>query len=226
MKTSNYILTGFLTFGFIIILSLFIDAKLHGKNSKNKESVFMTEEKLDHFSVLVVEEGANVMVSNGLENVIRCSLNSIEKPKNQPSPKKFLRISNDTLFVHKSESIYRLFVASKSIKKIIGNKNSKISIWKHIKDTLSVDLDESKLEWYSNNVNTKSLNIVAKNHSNINSMQTINYEVGDDGKKKRVYPEGMEFVKVSLKNHSKLRIKKPKRLDIEIDSTSSYSLFK
>lgn len=165
------------------------------------------------------------MVSNGLENVIRCSLQAIEKPKNQPSPKKFLRLSNDTLFVKKSESIYSLFVAGKSIEKIIGSKNSKITIWKHKKDALSVDLDKSKLEWYPDYVNTKSLNIVAKNYSNISFVPTINYKVGDDGKKKRVYPEGIEFVKVSLKNHSKLKMKKPKHIDIKVDSTSSYSFF-
>lgn len=226
MKTSNYILTAFLTFGFVIILTLFIDAKLHGKNSKNIEKVFMEEEKLDHFSVLVAEEEADVTISVGRENSIVSYVYAKERPKNHLSPKEFFRKSNDTIFVKKADSVFQLRIHSMTIKKVIGNKNSKITLSANEKDTLSFELDNSKLEWYPNRTDTNFLNIIAKNHSFVNFISTISYKVDDDGKKKRVYPEGIEFVKVSLKNHSRLRMKKPKRLDIEVDGTSSYSLFK
>ena len=69
MKTSNYILLAFFTFVFGLSLTLFIDSKLHEKLSK-KESAFATEQKLDHFSVLVAEEQADITISFGLENKI------------------------------------------------------------------------------------------------------------------------------------------------------------
>jgi hypothetical protein len=224
MKTSNYILLAFFTFVFGLSLTLFIDSKLHDKLSK-KESAFVTEQKLDHFSVLVAEEQADITISFGLENKIISVVRALDQPKKQQSPKKFLRISNDTIFVKKADSVASLNIHCKSINKVIGNKNAKISIWSFVKDSLFVELNQSKLECYSHNVNTKSLSIVAKNHSNINFIPTIYYEMDNDGKKKMVYQEFMGFVKVSLKNHSKLNMRKPRRIDIEADSTSSYTFF-
>jgi hypothetical protein len=225
MKISNYILTGFLTFGFVIILSLFIDAKLHGKNSKN-EKAFIAEEKLGYFSVLVAEEQSDFAILLGLEDKIKSFVYASETPKNQQSPRKFFRISNDTMFVQKADSVDRLIISAKSIKKIIGKKNSKISIWSLRNDTISLDLDHSKLMLSANASDINYLKIVAKNHSNISFTPTITYQKLDNGKKKRIYKEGLKSVKVSLKNHSKLNMKRPKRIDIEVDSTSTYSFYK
>jgi len=223
MRTSNYILAGFLTFGFVIILSMFIDAKLHGKTSKKKS--FVTAETLDHFTVIVAEEGSNINISFGSKNVIRSHIYALKQPKNQQSPKNFFRISNDTMFVQKADSVDYLSINNKHIKKIIGKKNAKISIWHAKNDSLSLDLDHSKLELSVNDHDFNYLDIVARNHSNIKDIPTITYVQNDGGKKKMVYKKGLKYVKVSLKNHSKLNMRKPRRLDIQADSTSNYTLF-
>jgi hypothetical protein len=223
MRTSNYIIAGFLTFVFVIILSMFIDAKLHGKTSKKK--TFVTAETLDYFTVIVAEEESDISILFGSENAISSQIYALEQPKNQQSPKKFYRISNDTMFVQKAYSVDRLVINSNYIKKIIGKKNAKISIWYAEKDSLSLDLDHSKLEWSANNDHLNYLDIVARNHSNIQFIPTINYVRDEYGNKKRVYKEGLKYVKVSLKNHSKLNMRKPRRLDIQADTTSNYTLF-
>lgn len=230
MKTSNYILTGFLTFGFVIILTLFIDARVHGKNSKKSTKEYVTEEKLEPFSVIVAQEQSNIVISSRTptdnENIIRSHVYALEAPKNQQSPKKFFRISNDTMFVKKAVSVDRLIIYSNSIKKIIGKKWSKINVWSYTNDTLSIDLNQSKLVWSSTSDDINYCNIEAKNHSDIRFTPTVMYKKLDNGKKKMIYKQGLKHLKVSLKNHSKLNAQKPKRIDIEADSTSIYNIFK
>ncbi|NMH89721.1 hypothetical protein [Flavivirga algicola] len=223
MKTSRYIQIALLIFVMSTTVILFANAK----ESLKKKDSFYQSMKLDNFSVVVAEENSNFLIGSNSANTVL----GVSAPGR---PYKFneIRISNDTLFIKEvKKSTDKLIIYGNSIKKIIGKANSNIHLNQLFNDSIFFELSASKLSgvFKADSINTVS--IMATNHSDIR-LKSLVYKLPEDKKSdtRYKYPEKqhVENLKVSLKNHSKIsmRMKKPKRLIVELDSTSNYETSK
>lgn len=228
MKTSKYLQIFLFIFIVGATLTLFISAKNHEENSKNKSKVNPEEtvdfKKINDFSVIVVNKNAKV-------TIVKDSLTSIHVyDKNNGVIKehynfKDIALKNDTLFVDSIDSKYKIKIHANSLQKIIALENSDIHLNPYYNDTLLIDLTKSKIRGALKVNLIHSLKIDAKEKSKINFYRKSTFAIDSITKKlKRVWQKNkLKKVEAKLKDGSKLTIPKPLKLVIEADSLSTYN---
>ena len=226
MKTSNSIMLSFLVFLFGGIFVLFIAAKIH---SLNDSKVIWTwqEKALSPFSVVVAEPGAEFSVQYDQSSRIGLSL-QLGDTCSFPH----FEIRNDTLFVYsfagrvKQQSV---IVFGSSIKTIQGKENSTIQLKQYEGDTLMVKLNKSVFKHYPDNSQHNNFSLILfASESNIQmggaSIQTMEIHLN----KTDMTGIGTSISNLTgvLNDHSTLLIGKIRKINLEIDSTSTFNSMK
>ena len=227
MKTSNYITLSFFIFLFGGIFVLFLSAKLDPKGSLHPE--FVTEEKvLDNFSVLVAEAGAEVSLRQGQTTKMQLWYqkgNSCTLPP--------FTVRNDTLFLYsckdgKHNATVQVFC--NSLKSIQEKEAAQVWIDKEFQaDTMLVKLDKAEFSYYSEKDSPKriSLTLIAdQSKVNIGETNFEKLEIQLNNTKMNVWNNSIVSLSGSIKNYSELYIATCKKISLDVDSTSSYQLYK
>jgi len=161
MKKSNIIVIALSAFIVLSILIFYIDAKTH----KTKHDTIFETVQLPEFSVIVVEENADVHIiqSDTIQLKIKTLKDSVNKTANYS-------IANDTLHLYKGN---RLFVYNKNTQTII----SKNAFWAGIQfeklDSLNLDIQNT--ENFTINTNSEKCDVLKlKLNSQKNSKIYIN----------------------------------------------------
>lgn len=226
MKTSKYIQLTLFIFILGATLTLFIKAKSYYENSENNPKFYSDVKLLDDFSVIVVKDDAKINLVNDSINSVISKYKYIEERKGKYNFEE-ITVKKDTLFISEINSKYKIIVKAKSVKKIVGLKNSTIWFNHYYNDTVDVELTKSNLYGglQSNLINSFKVN--ATDNSKI-SISKVNKTVLDSvtGKyswkiQKLIFKEA----KITLKNKSTLFMPKPLRLVIDADSLSTYSVY-
>lgn len=132
MKKSNIIVVAFSAFIVISILIFYIDGKKHTK----KENTTFETVQLPDFSVIVVEDNADVHIrqSDTIRLKIELKNDSIAKEKNYS-------IANDTLHLYKGN---RIFVYNKNTTSVIANNAYWVGISFEKTDSLYIESNNSR----------------------------------------------------------------------------------
>lgn len=224
MKTSKYIQIALLLFIIGVTFTLFINSKMYEKNT-HMEMFHVDTKTLESFSVVVAEKDANFQI-------VLDTINSVFAQYGEPGTEyekykfKEIRISQDTLFVSKPASAFLLFIKAKSIKKIIGKTDSRIHLSFNLIDTLSVDLDNSKLIGTLTSRNINSVVINARNQSEIEFVQYLGKSIDSISKLQTFKRMGgvLKQAKITLKDNSRLTMPNVKKLDMDADNSSTYKI--
>lgn len=224
MKTSNYILIAFFVFLLTCTFVLFLDAKM---NFKDRVKHYQ-EKKLDPFSVIVAETGAEFYIRNGENPQMFCYY---ESPDTSSFPEYGIR--NDTLFVFackekkkpgKSHEIY-----GRNIKSILAKENSFVSLQQFKADTLDVKLNHATFEAFFDKTKgpTSQLSITASDSKiNMRGVQLENLNVHLNKTNMNSWDNSIVHLSGSLVNQSKLSIGAIQKISLDVDSTSTYQLNK
>ncbi len=150
MQTSNKIFISFLIFLFGSITLLFIGAKFY-KGYYHESNYTTQEQKIQSFSVIVLEPKAELMMKNGTAFTFLQHYRKGTKPNSAS-----FKVKNDTLFVFALKSkiggiwgIMPQIVSCKNVKRIIAKENSKVNIQSYLVDSLFVTLNKAHLQWIS-----------------------------------------------------------------------------
>lgn len=147
MKKSNIIVIALSAFIVISILIFYIDGKTHKtKNDTKFETV-----QLPEFSVIVVEENADVHIiqSDTIQLKIETLKDSVKKTANYS-------IANDTLHLYKGN---RLFVYNKNTQTIISKNAFWVGIQFEKLDSLNLDIQNTKE--FTINTNSEKCDIIS-----------------------------------------------------------------
>ncbi|WP_308991399.1 hypothetical protein QLS71_005120 [Mariniflexile litorale] len=232
MKTSQYLLLSF--FGFITIatLVLYIDSReaytlrLAG-NPKDYNYSFagklIPPVNLESFSVIVADPEAKIQIESDSVNTMSALFFQRDTILKLPEYK----ILNDTLYVSKSNGSANTIIKCKSVKSIVGKKDSNIYLINFDSDSLLVTLIGSKL---NGNIKNKLIGYVEikankksemyLNQSNINSIK-LNI---DNSKIYFMGRNDIKTFKAVLTNNAQLQTSKSKKLIIDCDVSSKYSI--
>ncbi|MFI1744421.1 hypothetical protein [Thalassobellus sediminis] len=232
MKTSQYILLSF--FGFIItaILVLYIDSKdaytlkqegnPKGYNSSlNRKSI--PPKSLKSFSVIVAELDANLQIESDSVNSMSAVLFKKDTVFNLPEYK----ILNDTLYVSKGNYVAPTIIKCKSVKSIVGKKESSIYLNNLKSDSLFITLNNSKLNGKLENKLIDYIDVDVKNKSNLSlnvSKSNVSLtKLNMNNSKVYLYRSNLfKTLNAKLVNKADLHIGKIEKLIIECDASSRY----
>ena len=224
MKTSNYIILAFFVFLLTSTFILFLDAKMNFNNRQ----VGLQEKRLEPFSVVVAEDGAEFNIRNGEYPRIMCYYTS---PDTCTFPEYGIR--NDTLFVFacketkkqgKSHEIY-----GRNIKSIVAKVNSNVSLQQFTADTLDIKLDYAIFNAFFDKTKgtTAQLSITAfTSKINLNGASLENLNVSLHRTKMNSWNNSIAHISGSLENSSSLSIGAIQKISLDVDSTSTYQLNK
>lgn len=222
MKTSQYILLSFL--GFIIATTLVLYADSIGKKNNSVFGETIPDKNLEAFSVIVAENKANITIKNNSVNTMSALLFKTDSVFELPEYK----IINDTLFVSKSGYAAKTIIKCHSVKTIVGRKNSNIYLDNYKSDSLSVNLDKSRITGWvkdkpmdfiaikAHNKSNMSLNL---NHSSINQskLKVDNSVVNFNNNK-----SALNKLSATLSSKANIRIIRPVKLEVDCDESSRY----
>jgi hypothetical protein len=224
MKTSNYILIAFFVFLITCTFVLFLDAKMNFKSRQ----VGLEEKRLETFSVVVAEDGAEFNIRNGEYPRMACYY---AKPDTCTFPEYGIR--NDTLFVFacnekkqpgKSHEIY-----GRNIKSIVAKVNSIVRLQQFTADTLDVKLDHAVFEAFFDKTKgpTAQLSISASiSKITLSGVHLENLNVHLNRTKMNSWNNSISNLSGSLANKSSLSIGAIQKISLDVDSTSTYQLNK
>ncbi len=223
MKTSKYILVSFFVFIFGAILVLYADAKTH---NKDVNETYITTEKLPNFHTIVAEENSKIRVLNDTLNNISIELYNIKEPY------KFgcYKISNDTLYVSKTETDISLIVRGESIKTVYGKKDSRITFLSFHNDSISINLNGGNINGSLGDKLISEVKVSSQNKSSIYlNLQKSNINsiaLNVDNSKVTLHSNKIRNLNAILANNAELQSGKSDKLSVESDSTSTYSIVK
>jgi hypothetical protein len=224
MKTSNYILLAFFVFLITSTFVLFLDAKMYNKNRQ----VGLQEKRLEPFSVIVAEDGAEFNIRNGEYPRMTCYY---DKTDTCTFPDYGIR--NDTLFVFackekkqpgKSHEIY-----GRNIKSVVAKENSFVSLQQFKADTLDVKLNYATFEAFFDKTKgpTAQLSITASTSKiNLSGAHLENLNVRLNKTNMNSWDNSIVHLSGSLANQSRLSIGAIQKISLDVDSTSTYQLNK
>lgn len=225
MKTSNYISIAFLAFLFGGIFLLFLTTKLDSRANENtKKEVF--EKSLGSFSVIVAEARADFRIKSGTPSKIS---NNYLKGETAAFPPYIVR--NDTLFVSafpENVKVYNVEVSCAKIKCIEGKEKSNIVLEEFSGDSLLLKLSGTEFSQFaatsSGNV---SLQVIADNSSvRIGNSSLKNLDLQLIKTEMTVWNTNIANLSGSLKESSYLSLRTISKINLEVDSSSSYRLNK
>jgi hypothetical protein len=226
MKTSKYIQTALLLFIFATTLVLFLDAKSYIEKPPMKPRGYYDSKLLNDFSVIVAEDNSKFWIRNDSINRVFYQYRDNDSLKSDFNFDCF-SLKNDTLFVSHVDKKYTLYVNSQSVNKIIGKENSEIGLRGLKTDTLSLILRKAKVKGSLNSDSMKLLKIEADNYSTITFWRISRKVMDSITKEEKFIPLSQKILEaqITLKDHSKLEIPKPKKLIIYADETSHYTIY-
>lgn len=224
MKTSNYILIAFFVFLITCTFVLFLDAKMYNKDRQ----IGLQEKRLEPFSVVVAEEGAEFNIRNGEYPRMTCYY---DKPDTCTFPEYGIR--NDTLFVfackEKKKPGRWHEIHGRNIKSIVAKVNSIVKLQQFTADSLDVKLDYAIFEAHFDQTkgSTAQLSIIASN-AKINLSRAVfeNLNVRLNKTNMNSWDNSIVHLSGSLVNQSKLSIGAIQKISLDVDSTSTYQLNK
>lgn len=228
MKTSKIIFISLLSTIALIILAALTDLRINGRREDGKQSDFKVNKQiLPVFKALRVHNSMNITLVQNDSSYIEVSY-----LKDSIAPKVIYTIIGDTLMVSDFEKTNHRNVsvtihATDSLRSI-QLKKSNISIDRIGSGKLFFVLDESEL-WLNQDTLVKSsfpvLDIVAKNHSRINSSEfridslglvLQNSEANFELKANKI--SGM------LSDSSKIYVRQPREISLKKDETSKINV--
>ncbi len=222
MKKSNIIVIAFSAFIVISILIFYIDGKKHTKKDDTKfETV-----QLPDFSVIVVEDNADVHISQS--DTIRLK---IELKNDSTAKGKNYSIANDTLHLYKGNRIY---VYNKNTKSIIAKSAYWVGIRFEKTDSLyveSYDTREIVLNMNTKECNAEKLYLNLQNTKNFYIYDGLDVKIFQvDLKKSELNIMGGKFknASINLSDSSYLQNNEGKNLEntiIKKDETSYLNVY-
>ncbi|MHB9055258.1 MAG: DUF4097 family beta strand repeat-containing protein [Paludibacteraceae bacterium] len=220
MKKSNLFIL--ITSIAIIILTVFgvFYAKLQVVKQRKNQEKRLEKVEVSDFNVLVAGENADIQYIQS--DTVRIVFRNEGKDKVVPE---WYQLNNDTLYIN---SVNQVFVYSKNLKSIIGNKSGKIHINKLIADSLSVSTNSGDLI-FNNTLNIEDLNIQSKN-TNIyfqNKSKIKNLKLQSDKTTANINEGSFDYMELNLKNGSAVYIQNVNNrqsLTIHRDSTSHVTM--
>ena len=226
MKTSNYIIIAFFVFLFGGVFVLFVSAKIHQRSSVS--GLWSEEKKLEPFSVVVAEAGANFHLRAAEFPRMQ---SFYEKPDSINFPKYGIR--NDTLFVFANSGIKppRLphEIYGRNIKCIIAKENSFVSLQEFCADTLMLKLNNAAVDAFFDKTKrqTTRLSVQATgSRLKLAGVRLENLDLQLNDSKLNAWDNSITVISGSLKDHSSLSVGAITKISIEVDSTSTYQLNK
>lgn len=228
MKTSNYITISFFVFLFGGVFVLFLSAKIHQRD--NNGGLWISEEKkLEPFSVVVAEPGANFHIRIAEYPRMRTHY---QMPDTCHFPQ--FSIRNDSLFIFSDLGIekprnYPDVIYVKDLKSIVAKDKSCMSLQEFTADTLSIKLNNASLDaFFDKTKNTTELFSIQAVGSKINlaGINAGNLDVQLNGTELNSWNNSIVSLYGTLTNHSNLSILKSGKINLEADSTSTYTIQK
>jgi hypothetical protein len=226
MKTSNYIIIAFFVFLFGGVFVLFLSSKIHQGDSDS--GVYSEEKKLEPFSVVVAEPGAEFHLRNAEYPRMRSFYQ-------KPDTCGFLEygIRNDTLFVfaisgNKQPRLPHEIYA-RNLKSIVAKENSYISLQEFQADTLIVNLNNAVLDAFFDQTknHASSLSIQAiSSKINLTRINVDNLNIQLNETTLNAWNNSIVGISGSLTDHSSLSVDAMNKINVEVDSTSTYHLNK
>jgi len=228
MKTSKKILITFISFIFGVILILYISSKLDPRRIiQNQNEVIRKEQALEKFTVLVAERGARIQIDEGSEHKM-----ILTHRKNDGCVLPNYKVYNDTLSVYGECEMGKartIEITAAEIKSIIIKKNAFVNWMDKPFDSLTVH-SESGNFWVRKNKtdNPEGTLILKARKSNLSIHNTKLEAITLELDSSLYYSEYSRVVTItgSLRNHSEIKTGSFKKLAIEADETSKYSIFK
>ena len=228
MKTSNYILISFFVFLFGGVFVLFLSSKIHQGGSDR--GLFAEEKRLESFSAVVAEPGANFYLRIGEYPRM---LSYYEKPDSCSFPEYGIR--NDTLFVFAGKKNIKHSLRNKidiygnNIKSIVAKENSYMSLQQFAADTLFVRLNNAKLDaFFDKTKSTTALFSIQAVESDISltgaNIGSIDIQLNKT--KMHTWNNSIGSLSGSLKNDSHVTFGWLNKISLDVDSTSAYQLLK
>ena len=228
MKTSKIIFISLLSTIAVLILATVIDIRIHGRRDDGRQSDFKVNKRmLPVFKALKVYNSTNVTLVQNDSSYIEVSY-----LKDSIAPVVNYTVTDDTLIMSDFEKTNHRNVsvtihATDSLRSI-QLKKSNISVERIGLGKLFFTLDESEL-WLNQDTLVKSvsqvLDIVAKNHSRINSSEfridslrlvLQNSEANLEMKVNKI--SGM------LSDSSKINVRQPREISLKKDETSKINV--
>ncbi|HEY3389384.1 MAG TPA: hypothetical protein VGK38_07430 [Prolixibacteraceae bacterium] len=224
MKTSKIIFISLLSTIAILILATLIDLRISGRRNSERQFDFKVNKQIvPAFRVLQVYNSMNITLVKNDSSYIE-----VTYLKDSITPKVNYAMKGDTLIVTDFEKLVHRNVSIKisatdSLGRIQLN-NSDISVERFGRGKLSFDMDQSNLSLNQDTLvksSYQALDIVAKNHSRINSSE---FRIDSLGLKLQNSEANLEIktLKISgaLSDSSKIYVRNPEEISIKKDGTS------
>lgn len=224
MKTSNYIIIAFFIFLLTCTFVLFLDAKMNFKNRQ----VGLHEKRLEPFSVVVAESGAEFNIRKGEYPRM---LSYYDKPDTCSFPEYGIR--NDTLFVFTSKEKKKPNkwneIYGRNIKCIVAKVNSNVRLQQFMADTLVIKLEYAVFDANFDNAKNRTLQLcMIANNSNINlhgaHIDHLNVQLNKTNMNS--WNNSIVQLSGSLTNQSRLSLGAIQKISLDVDLTSAYQLQK
>jgi hypothetical protein len=228
MKTSNYIIIAYLTCLFGGIFVLFLAAKVDSTHFENP-SLETLEQPLGSFSMVVAESGAKIKLKQGTTSKIMTAF-----PKGKASKLPPFIVRNDTLFVGadpNNDQQPTAQITYRQINGIFGEEQSRIDLDQFATDTFSITIRAGKLFCFSNYPKPvkSNLNIKASKgaYIQIHSSKIQDLNLSIDHSELNIQNTNIDKLSGTMNNGSKFtNFASIYKLNLEVDSTSTYSMNK
>ena len=228
MKTSKIIFVSLLSTIAVVILAMAIDLRINGRQDSDNAADFKVKKhELKFFKVLYITNSMNVTLVKNDSTFLE-----ITSLKDSLSPKVNFSINEDTLRISDFEKISHHSVSIRihtgdSLRSILL-KNADLAVERFNFGVLSIDLSQSSI-WFNQDEKVKShirqLNIVANNHSEVNTNSFY-----ADSIKVVVHHSEVNLESISKKlvgsvsDSSQIRIRQPEEIWLKKDGTSKINI--
>ena len=224
MKTSKVIFISLLSIIALFILASALDIRINSHRNGNLSNIKVNKQAIPIIKVLCVSNSKNIEIIRSDSTLIKASW-----LKDSLIPKEFYTIKNDTLMLSDLKRYVKIKIYANDSLKSIQLKKSEITIETTVSTKLSLDLDRSYV-WFnlkeSDKSSLKTLEIKAKNHSNIGSnsfkidslgiiLQNSNANLDLHAKK----------VSGTLSDSSRLNTRQPEEIWMKKDTTCTIYLY-
>jgi hypothetical protein len=220
MKTSKIIFISILGIIALIIMAAFIDLRINGL--RDGRALSTKKQAVPAFKVLCINSSDVILVRNDSSYIEVTSLTDSLFPEVNYS------VKDDTLLVSDTRNLlqYNLSVKINSPDALnnIILRNTGITLEGFGSDTMSIDMDNSHL-WFNKGKDGKSdihsLNLLAKNHSHINTDEINVDSVDIDIRKSEAYLD-FRTMKISgtLSDSSRITTRQADEISVKKDKTS------
>lgn len=228
MKTSNYIIIAFFTFLFGGAFVLFVGAKLQKTRIGYADNWISEEKKLEPFSVVVAEPGADFNLRTAENPRILISFQKSDSCKFPP-----INIKNDTLFLKvdssKNKHDVSCIIYTKDLNYIIAREGSYLKLDDFAADTLIIKITKAKLEMYfdKSKGQTALLSILAdESEMNLSFANVKKMDVHINKSQLHAWNNSIESISGTLKNLSGMQATVLKKVNVESDSTCNFNIRK